>query len=297
MRAQVNGVELYFDVHGAGLGPDGERLVEKPAVLVLHGGPGLDHTTLVPWLAPLTADCQLVYLDHRGHGRSSRPPPAACTLEAMADDVEGLRRHLGLADVTVLGVSFGGMVALTHALRHPGGAARLILCATAPSREFVDEARRLARERATPEQLAEVEHVLAGTFRDDAHFREGFARIAPLYQRREAPASGPDRTIVNAAMLNWFFATGVQAYDVRPRLREITAPTLVLTGRHDWICPPSQSAVLLRELPDVRQVMLEASGHRLQREENELFVRVVREFVLTGEVAGAVRRGRSRSHG
>lgn len=296
MRAAVNGVDLYFDVHGAGLRPDGERLVDTPAVLVLHGGPGLDHTALVPWLAPLTTVCQLVYVDHRGNGRSSRPPLGACTLEAMADDVEGLRRHLGLRDVTVLGVSFGGMVALTHALRHPDGAARLILSATAPSFEFVDEARRLARERATPDQLVEVEHVLNGTFRDDAHLRAAFARIAPLYQHRNVAAPAPDPSIVNAAMLNWFFAAGVGTYDVRPRLREIAVPTLVLTGRHDWICPPGQSAALLHALPDARQVVFEASGHRPHREENEAFLRVVREFVLTGEVVGAVPGEGSGSH-
>src|SRR5258706_14322281 len=111
MRIRIDGGELFVDVHGRGLTRRGATLVEKPALIALHGGPGLDHCQLVPWLAPLTADFQIVYLDHRGNGRSSRPPVAACTLDAMADDVETVRRVLGLGAVTVLGVSFGGMVA------------------------------------------------------------------------------------------------------------------------------------------------------------------------------------------
>ena len=108
MRARANG---------------GGQLMDKPTVMVLHGGPGLDHTSLVEWLAPLTDALQLLYVDHRGNGRSSRPPLETCTLEAMA------------------------------------------------SGEFVEAAWDRATERATPEQLVEVAHVLRGTLRDDAHLR------------------------------------------------------------------------------------------------------------------------------
>jgi len=80
-------------------------------------------------------------------------------------------------------------------------------------------------------------------------------------------------------MLNWFFSTEVKRYDLRPRLGEVRAPTLVLTGRHDWICAPAHSDTLVRGIPDARQVMFEESGHRVIKEENERFVRVVTEFI------------------
>lgn len=295
MRARVNGVALFFDVRGAGLRADDGRFVAKPALVALHGGPGLDHSQFVPWLDPLTDTLQIVLVDHRGNGRSSRPPLHECTLEAMADDLEALVRLLGLADVTVLGHSFGGMVALTWALRHRASTRRLILCATAPSRDFVDEARRLATGRATPGQMVEVANVLNGTLCDEAHLRQAFSVLAPLYQRRFDPAqAGPDRTVLNVEMLNWFFSVGVKDYDVRDRLGEIAVPVLVLTGRHDWICPPSQSEALVRGLPDVRQVVFEESGHRLMREEHRRFLDCVSEFALTGEVRGATRGEGSR---
>jgi proline iminopeptidase len=281
MRIRVNGVELFVDVHGPALGRRDGATVEKPVLLALHGGPGLDHANLVPWLEPLAERAQILYVDHRGNGRSGRPPLEECTLEAMADDLEALRRLLGLGPLIVLGVSFGGMVALTYALRHPAGLARLIACVTAASGDFVADARRLARARATPRQMEVVEHMLDGTFRDEAHFREGFAAVASLYEHRPDPARDAAAlpSVLNVAMLNWFFATEVKRYDLRPRLGEVRAPTLVLTGRHDWICAPAHSDTLVRGIPGARQVMFEESGHRVIKEENERFVRVVTEFI------------------
>jgi proline iminopeptidase len=281
MRIRVNGVELFVDVHGPALGRREEGIVEKPVLLALHGGPGLDHANLVPWLAPLAEQVQILYVDHRGNGRSGRPPLGECTLDAMADDLEAVRRLLGLGPLIVLGVSFGGMVGLTYALRHPAGVARLIGCVTAASGDFVDDARRLARERATPQQMEIVEHMLDGTFRDEAHLREGFAAVASLYEHRSDPARDAAAlpSVLNVAMLNWFFSTEVKRYDLRTRLGEVRAPTLVLTGRHDWICAPAHSDTLVRGIPGARQVIFEESGHRVIKEENERFVRVVTEFI------------------
>jgi len=210
----------------------------------------------------------------------------------MANDLEALRTLLGLGPLSVLGVSFGGMVALTYAVRHPAGVARLIACVTAASGDFVDDARRIARGRATDRQMEVVEHMLGGTFRDEAHFREGFASVAPLYEHRSDPPldARAEPSVLNVAMINRFFSTDVKRYDLRPRLGEIRAPTLVLTGRHDWICAPPHSETLRRGIPDARQIIFEESSHRVVKEENELFVQVVTEFVRTGDVSTARRR-------
>lgn len=282
MRACVNGVDLFFDVYGSSLRAEGEHLVEKPVVIALHGGPGFDHSAFVPWLLPLADMCQVICVDHRGNGRSSRPPVAACTLEAMADDIEALRRLLGLGRVFVLGISFGGMVALTYALAHPEGVAGLVLGVTAASRDFIESARAAVRRRGTPGQVEAAGILLSGGFRDEAQFRDGMKLLGPLYQHRIPPGPPvPDRSILDLDMLNWFFSTGVHGYDVRPRLRDIAAPTLVLTGRHDWICPMDQSAELVAAIPGARQVVFEDSAHRPMREENDKFIAVVRDFVST----------------
>lgn len=294
MRARVNGVEIFFDVHGRSLKPEGGKLVEKPVMIALHGGPGFDHSQYGPWLEPLTDDVQIIYLDHRGNGRSSRPPIEQCTPEAMADDCEALRDMLGLDRVFIFGSSYGGMVALTYATRYPDHMAGLIASVTSPSGAFIDEAWRNARERATPEQMAVVEPMLTGTFESDEQMGAAFRVVRPLYYHRFDPAleATSSWSIANAEMLNWFFSTGVKRYDVREALPRITAPTLILTGRHDWICPPGQSAILLDRIPNARQVMFESSGHQLMKEENDKFLRVLREFILTGDVTeqGTIRQ-------
>jgi pimeloyl-ACP methyl ester carboxylesterase len=87
MRVLVNGVRLFFDVQGAGLVPDGPTMREKPTLLLLHGGPGFDHSIYKPAYSSL-ADCaQVIYLDHRGNGRSEAGPKDVWTLAQWGDDV------------------------------------------------------------------------------------------------------------------------------------------------------------------------------------------------------------------
>jgi proline iminopeptidase len=85
MRLSVIDTELYFDVEGAALLPDGHAMRERPAVLALHGGPGFDHAYFKPSLSALIGAAQIVYLDQRGQGRSGRVPVESCTTEQMAD--------------------------------------------------------------------------------------------------------------------------------------------------------------------------------------------------------------------
>jgi pimeloyl-ACP methyl ester carboxylesterase len=130
MRVMVNGVRLFFDVEGASLVPDGPSMREKPTLLLLHGGPGFDHSIYKPGYASL-ADCaQLIYLDHRGNGRSDSGPKAAWTLAQWGDDVHAFCEVLGIKHPVVLGASFGGKVAMAYATRHPAHPAKLILIST-----------------------------------------------------------------------------------------------------------------------------------------------------------------------
>jgi len=81
MRLTVNGTKLFVDVEGAKFVPDGDILREKPTIMLLHGGPGFDHSQFKPQFSQLADVAQLVYLDHRGCGRSDRDDPSSWTLE------------------------------------------------------------------------------------------------------------------------------------------------------------------------------------------------------------------------
>src|SRR5499426_2317468 len=130
MRVAVNGVRLFFDVEGGSLVPHGPVMREKPTLLLLHGGPGLDHSIYKPAFSSLSDVAQVVFLDHRGNGRSEAGSPDTWTLAQWGDDVHAFCAAVGIERPIVYGASFGGTVALAYATRHPLHPAGLILVST-----------------------------------------------------------------------------------------------------------------------------------------------------------------------
>ncbi|MBV8357276.1 MAG: alpha/beta fold hydrolase, partial [Deltaproteobacteria bacterium] len=127
MRIKIGDSWLFFDVNGAKLRPEGPRMKEVPTLLLLHGGPGLDHSIFKPLMSVLTDVAQIVYLDHRAQGRSDRVAPNRWTLQTWADDVRDFCEALEITRPVVMGESFGGFVAMAYAERHPSHPGKLIL--------------------------------------------------------------------------------------------------------------------------------------------------------------------------
>ena len=111
MRVSVGDVWLFFEVFGRELAFTGSTMERRPALIGLHGGPGLDGTKLRHQLAPLAEVAQVVVPDQRGHGRSDRAGPESWNLASWAADVKSFSDALGIERPVVLGVSFGGFVA------------------------------------------------------------------------------------------------------------------------------------------------------------------------------------------
>lgn len=282
MYAQVNGARIYFDIEGMGLAPSGMEMVEKPACFVLHGGPGLDHSYFKPWLTPLAETMQLIYVDQRGSGRSERVPLETCTIEQMADDVEELRKLLGLDKVVLLGNSFGGMWALTYATRYPENISKMILVTTTPSNEFQDAAAVELERRGTPEQKATAPALFEGKITTEAEFMAWWDVMISLYfahhnekLEREMVARGTDNPLVAAYM----FEKIIPLYDVRDKLAGMTFPTLVVSGRHDWVTPVGESQKIADNMPNAEMIIFEESGHMPFIEEQAGFIDAVTRFV------------------
>src|SRR5579863_7075377 len=166
MRAKIRDTEIYFDVEGIGLVPDGATMRENKVAFVIHGGPGGDHSSFKGPLTPLAERMQLVYFDHRGQGRSARGDPATYTLDENVEDMEALRQHLGLGPIVSIGTSYGGMVALAHAARYPASVSHLIAVVTAAHGGFMRRAQEIARERGTREQQRVSDTLWRGELRD-----------------------------------------------------------------------------------------------------------------------------------
>jgi proline iminopeptidase len=164
MFAAIRDTSLYFDIDGMGLAPVGPHMVERPVAFVIHGGPGGDHSGFKAPFAPLTSAMQLVYFDHRGQGRSATGDADRYNLDENVEDMEALRRHLGLGPIVSIGTSYGGMVAQAHAARYPEAVSKLILCVTASHGGFIPRAQQYIAEHGTPEQKAVCDTLWAGGF-------------------------------------------------------------------------------------------------------------------------------------
>jgi proline iminopeptidase len=285
MRARIRDTEIYFDVEGAGLVPDGPRMREKPVAFVLHGGPGGDHTGFKPGMTPLADKMQLVYFDHRGQGRSAKGDPAQYTLDENVEDMEALRLHLGLGPIVSIGTSYGGMVAMAHAARYPASVSHLVLVVTAAHAGFNARAREIVAERGTPEQNQVLEQLWAGELTTEEKLQHYYTIMGPLYSRRHDPASAAlsrTRGVLTPEALNRAFAPGgfLRSYDLRPELGAITAPTLILAGRHDWICAPEFSEEIHRLIPGSDLRIFEHSSHSIRADEPQALLDAIAGFVV-----------------
>ncbi len=285
MRARIRDTEIYFDIEGMGLVPEGRRMRERPVAFILHGGPGGDHSGFKPGFSPLAQHMQLVYLDHRGQGRSAKGDPSTYHLDQNVEDLEALREHLGVERMVSIGTSYGGMVAMAHAARYPNSVSHLVLVVTAAHAGFNARAQEIVAARGTAEQKEVAGQLWRGELTTEAKLRRFYDVMGPLYSTTHDPAAaaiGRDRGILTPDALNQAFRPGgfLQTYDLRPELKNITAPTLILAGRHDWICPPEFSEELHRLIPGSDLRIFEHSSHSIRADEPEAMMAAIAGFVV-----------------
>ncbi len=283
MRAPIRDTEIFFDVDGVSLVIEGSRVRERPTAFFVHGGPGTDHTPLKARYGKLAQKMQLVYFDLRGHGRSARGDPDRYTLDEHVKDMEALRRYLGCGPIVSIGTSYGGRVAMAHAARHPTAVSHLILIATSAHAGSLARAKQILAERGTPEQIAVCEDLHEGRLDTPEKMRRYYELTAGLYSRKRDPradaAVGP--AILSPEAQNRAFGPRgfLRTLDLRPELGAITAPTLILAGRHDWRCAPEFSQEMQRLIRGSQLRIFEESGHTIATDEPEQCLDAIAGFV------------------
>jgi pimeloyl-ACP methyl ester carboxylesterase len=282
VRVQIGDVRLFFDVDGAHLVPDGTVMRERPTLLLLHGGPGFDHSQFKPRFEQLRDVAQLVYLDHRDNGRSDRVPNERCSLARWGDDVRAFCDALEIRRPIVFGVSFGGFVAQAYATRHPEHPGALILCSTAPRHRedrVLDMFERLGGRDAREVAAAYLRDTSTETMTEYAR------RCLPLYTRRPDDPRAMVRMLphANFDLTVAFFRGEFHRFDFRDALARVHCPTLVVAGDDDPITPAADSEDIAAALPAgrARLVRFPGCGHPVYDDDEEGFFRLVREFLAS----------------
>ena len=284
MFIEVNGARLYFDVEGAGLVPDGSRMRVKPTLLLLHGGPGFDHTLYRPAFSTLADIAQVIYLDHRGNGRSSGDDPNAWNLAQWGDDVRSFCDALGVEKPIVYGASFGGMVALAYATRHPGHPGKLILVSTEAAGSSHPEQRVALFERLGGPEVGALARRRFIEGKLDAEDLAAWGRLAfPFYTRTQRHLQAAQRAIRRADVNLWFARPGGEGrtFNLLPALSHIPCPTLVLGGEDDPMVPIECQEDIVAALPAhlVRFERFPNCGHSVIADAPERAFAVIREFI------------------
>jgi L-proline amide hydrolase len=266
----------------------GQSADGRDPLLCLHGGPGSTHNYFAP-LEQLADEGRAVVLyDQVGCGRSDRPESIEWSIEVFVDELAALRDQLGLVRVHLLGTSWGGMLALEHALGGYGGLTSLVLSSTLASiDEWVAEALRL---RATlPAEVVEtLDHHEQARSYDDPEYRAALAVFDDHYVHRGAKGChelermhaerGMESYRAMVGPNEWTVTGALRGWDVRPRLDEVTVPALVVRGAYD-MCTEPIAGTLLAGLPDAREAVFAESSHMPVLEESDRYLEVVGAFL------------------
>jgi pimeloyl-ACP methyl ester carboxylesterase len=271
----IRDVSLFVDVVGRG-----------HPLLLMHGGPGADHWTLLPF-RQCADQFTLVFYDHRCNGRSQGAPVTSMTWENLTADADALRERLGFERWAVLGHSFGGNVALEYALRYPDRLSHLVLLDTGgESRWSQEHAPELLAQRGfSPKKVRLARRFLSGHIQPREFFPT-LLRLGDAYNPYQTLPEmlrdlirGEWRSKLRPEAFIYAVPHLLDGWTVMDRLGEIAVPTLVMAGREDFLFPPEHQAELARGIPNARLRIIERAGHNPHAEQRAEVMAALREFI------------------
>lgn len=287
----AHGVMIYYTSVGRG-----------SPLLIVHGGPGASHDYFLPSLLPLARTNKLIFIDERGSGRSEKLEDVKqYTVEKMADDVEAVRVALGLGKISLLGHSYGGVLAQAYALKYPEHLSHLVLASTFASTKEMNRVLQRIKSQMPPNKLALTNALeKAGLFGKGAPWEHGrypetYATLAwgdgyfpKLYGARPDPDYDPQaqdtQTAWDLYREMWgshgeFVIDGnLTSVEYLDKLPTIHVPTLILAGDHDE-CDPSLAREMNAKIKGSKLVILPNSGHMAFVDQPNLWNKSVADFV------------------
>ena len=247
-----------------------EAMGEGEPIIIVHGGPGLDHSYFLPYLEPLAKEYRLIFYDQRASGRSTAGDSAAFTMAQFVDDIDAIRKAFDYDTVHLMAHSWGGLLGMRYAIEYPERLRSLMLVNSNPASSALQEtANARLQARITPaDSVARMNIINTEGFRQRVpealatYFRVAFK---PSFYNRDQTDKlrfwFDDRYVENSVMLQGLGAdASFRSFDLHPHLTSLSMPTLILHGVHD---PVSRSEIepMLEAIRGSRLIMIEESGH------------------------------------
>jgi pimeloyl-ACP methyl ester carboxylesterase len=271
---QIRDVSLFVKVMGHGY-----------PLLLMHGGPGLDHTTLLA-LQPLADQFTLIFYDHRCNGRSKGAEVSSMTFENLTADADALRQTLGFDQWAVLGHSFGGHVALEYALRYPQSLSHLVLMNTGGDQWWVNQnAPNLLAKRGYSTATVQAARRFYNGQVTPGEFLPTFIKFASAYNYHNSLVDLVKGVVsghmpkTRPAALIFGYSQLLQGWTVMDQLSGIEVPTLILAGRYDFLFPTEHQVTLAAGIPNARLEIIENAGHNPHMERQTEVIQAIRNFM------------------
>lgn len=279
----LNGVDLHYRIVGEG-----------PVLFLVSPGWGIASLYLQRAFSSLARNLRLVFIDTRGSGRSGRPADAAhMGTVNMADDLEALRVHLDIPEISILGHSNSSSIALSYAVSYPDYVSKLVLIdGQVLGLSAVADTQRILQNRSTDPRFEEATRVISAFFAgqidpasSDESLESFIDQVLPLYLHSPEKSLSLVRKqlsghISSYAFTSQFAADRAVSTDLTKSLGAIKAKVLIMVGRHDFICPVALSERLHEGIPESSLVIFEESGHFPWLEEPTAFFAELGRFLF-----------------
>ena len=282
IATSTDGVKLWYEEVGQG-----------SPIVVVHGGPGMDHASLAADLEPLTRTHRLIYYDQRGGGLSTLPKDTKLlTIGHHVDDLEALRKHLGLRKITILAHSFGPAIAALYAIRYPQHVERMIFIGPIPPKKgkFFEEYGQTLKQRLTPEQLKradELQREFETASDETAVCRQYWSIMTPPRVAKSLNASvvksdlctaPPDAIRYGMTKTNAVTFGSLGDWDWTAKLARVKAPVLIIHGQEDAI-PIAMVRQWTKALPNARLIEVPNAAHFPHAEQPGVVFDAIEKFL------------------
>ena len=248
-------------------------------LIVLHGGPGLDHSMFRPYLDPLGDEFRLLYVDERGQGRSERVDAESLSLDVFARDVDLLAEALRIERFALLGHSFGAIIATKHATELGTAAAYVISAGGDSSDALLEDVHASLEAMGDAGEAIEASWEQEKTVASEDELKELLRAQMPFHFAGEPPPGYGDDTVGTPDVLRRFANIGYGNFDYTPLLSKVSSPTLVIVGEKDRTTTPRAANALHEGIARSELVVLPGVGHMSFVETPEPYIEAVRSFL------------------